>query len=342
MARALTSQQVFEDLHDHHSAAVARAFRKAIEELAGGADERRVIQLLEVGDVDGAVAALNIEEAAYAPVLDALEEAYGSGGEAASAALPATIAGAALVYRFNRRAPGAAAWMVTYTTPLARHFATEQAAAARASASAGLARGERPAAIAKTLIGLPGRATTKRKGGVLGVTELQALAADKSLTELTSADPADKRRYLERKRRDKRYDAAVKRAMTEARPVPTALAKQAVTDYRGRLAELRSTLIGRKEALAAIQAGKHEAFQQVLLRAALPVEALRRRWRTAGDTNVRHTHALMRGQVVGLFEPFHSPSGALLMFPGDPSAPSSETTGCRCDVVYSLDTRKAA
>lgn len=342
MARALTSQQVFEELHDHHSATVARAFRKAIEELADGADERRVIQLLEIGDVDGAVAALNIEEAAYAPVLDALEEAYSAGGEAASAALPATIAGAALVYRFNRRAPGAAAWLVSYTTPLARHLATEQVSAARTSVLAGLARGDRPSTIAKALIGMPGRATAKRAGGVLGITEPQAVAADKAFAELTSDDPADKRRYLERKRRDKRYDAAVKCALAEAKPVPAALAKQAVADYRMRLAELRSTLIGRKEALAAIQAGKHEAFQQVLLRAALPVEALKRRWRTVGDENVRHTHAAMRGQVVGLFQPFRSPAGALLMFPGDPSAPSSETTGCRCDVVYSLDTKRAA
>ena len=60
-------------------------------------------------------------------------------------------------------------------------------------------------------------------------------------------------------------------------------------------------------------------------------------WRTAGDDQVRHTHRALNGRAVGYFEGFQSPSGAVLQFPGDPSAPISETSDCRCHVEYKVD-----
>ncbi len=36
-------------------------------------------------------------------------------------------------------------------------------------------------------------------------------------------------------------------------------------------------------------------------------------------------------------EVFQSPLGALLMFPGDPRAPVSEISGCRCRLEYKAD-----
>lgn len=54
------------------------------------------------------------------------------------------------------------------------------------------------------------------------------------------------------------------------------------------------------------------------------------RWRTVGDNNVRHTHKAMDGQIRYGNEPFDSPSGARLRFPGDPTAPPGERINCRC------------
>ena len=337
MAR-LSPEKVYDDLHDQHSAAVARAFREAMDALAVDADRRRVIQALEAGDVEGAIEALHIEGAAYGPLLDALDEAYAAGGEGVSLILPAGVLAAAVVLRFNRRAPAAIAWRADYSAALTDHLVTEQKAAVRTAILAGQARGARPSAIATDILGRRSPNQGKRRGGALGVTSLQAQAAVSALAELTSDDPADKRRYLERKRRNKRYDPIVKKALAEGKPVPARVADQAAADYRTRLLELRSTLIGRKEALAALQAGKHEALRQVVIVARLPDTAVRRRWRSVRDTNVRHTHQVMTGQTVGLNEPFRSPSGARLMFPGDPRAPSSETTGCRCDVLFVIET----
>jgi hypothetical protein len=44
----------------------------------------------------------------------------------------------------------------------------------------------------------------------------------------------------------------------------------------------------------------------------------------------------MDGQERGLNEPFDSPSGAQLMYPGDPDAPAEEVINCRCAVLISF------
>ena len=51
----------------------------------------------------------------------------------------------------------------------------------------------------------------------------------------------------------------------------------------------------------------------------------------------RLTHAVLDGKTAGLREPFRSPSGAFLMFPGDPSAPGAEIINCRCNLTYRID-----
>lgn len=49
--------------------------------------------------------------------------------------------------------------------------------------------------------------------------------------------------------------------------------------------------------------------------------------------NTRDTHAAMNGQKRMQGEPFQSPSGALLMYPGDPSAPPEEVINCQCQIT---------
>lgn len=49
--------------------------------------------------------------------------------------------------------------------------------------------------------------------------------------------------------------------------------------------------------------------------------------------NTRDTHEEMNGQKRMPGEPFESPSGALLMYPGDPSAPAAEVINCQCQLT---------
>lgn len=58
-------------------------------------------------------------------------------------------------------------------------------------------------------------------------------------------------------------------------------------------------------------------------------------WHTRADFRVRPTHQGMNGQQVLIDSKFVSPSGATLMYPGDPTAPLEESANCRCSVTTS-------
>lgn len=62
----------------------------------------------------------------------------------------------------------------------------------------------------------------------------------------------------------------------------------------------------------------------------------RKEWIARRDEKTRDTHAALSGSIVRANEYFVTPSGARLMYPGDPRAPAGETINCRCYI------RKAA
>lgn len=67
-------------------------------------------------------------------------------------------------------------------------------------------------------------------------------------------------------------------------------------------------------------------------------------WESMNDAKVRPTHNVLDSHAwpehtVPVGQPFVSPSGALLMFPGDPTAPLDETMNCRCHLRFTTPKR---
>lgn len=64
-----------------------------------------------------------------------------------------------------------------------------------------------------------------------------------------------------------------------------------------------------------------------------------RAWSDTNDRLTRHSHRAMNGQKRMFGEPFQTPSGALLNYPGDTSlgAGAEEVVGCRCTKQYRID-----
>ena len=100
---------------------------------------------------------------------------------------------------------------------------------------------------------------------------------------------------------------------------------------------MRAEALARTEAMASLGESRNQAMQQAIASGALREELITKVWRSARDKRVRDTHAAMDGQVVKLNQKFRSPSGALLDFPGDPSAPAGETVYCRCTFDTHVD-----
>lgn len=319
---------------------VAQAFMAAINDLRGNVELQKVIAALERGDLQGALDALHLSRAAFAGLEAKITEAFIAGGQGAVASMPAAVS---IGFRFDPGNQRAASWIRQFSGNLITGLVDGERQQARDFLADGMARGAHPRSVALNLVGRISRATGNREGGLIGLSAPQRAYVQAARIELASADPNLLKHYLTRTRRDRRYDRTVLKAIREGKAIDPDNASLMVTRYSARLVQLRGEVIARTEGLPAIRAAKHEAYQQLVDDGRVAEADIERGWHTTQDGRQRDSHDAMAGQTVrGLSQPFQSPSGALLMFPGDSSlgAGTEEIVACRCD--ESISVRRAA
>jgi hypothetical protein len=178
------------------------------------------------------------------------------------------------------------------------------------------------------------RRTGRREGGLIGLTENQTGYVRNARRQLRELDSG----YFSRKRRNKRFDGIVRRAIADDKALSKADIDRIAGSYSDRLLKLRGDTIARTEALTSLNAGRHEGYRQLIETGS--IQGATRKWDATGDKRTRLSHLAMEGQSVAIDEPFVSPiTGARLMFPGDTSlgAPASETISCRCYAPIKID-----
>lgn len=341
MARRPTQQRLFRELLAKYGLEVAQAFMAAINDLRSNVELQKVIAALERGDLQGAIDALHLSRAAFAGLEAKITEAFTAGGQGAVASMPAAVS---ISFRFDPGNQRAASWIRQFSGNLITGLVDGERQQARDFLADGMARGAHPRSVALDLVGRISRATGNREGGLIGLSAPQRAYVQAARIELASADPKLLKHYLTRTRRDRRYDRTVLKAIREGKAIDRDTASLVVTRYSARLVQLRGEVIARTEGLPAIRAAKHEAYQQLVDDGRIAEADIERGWHTAGDRRVRDAHEGMSGQTVrGLSLPFQSPSGALLMFPGDASlgAGAEDIVACRCDESISVRRRAA-
>lgn len=135
---------------------------------------------------------------------------------------------------------------------------------------------------------------------------------------------------LDRGLRDRRFDSSVNRAVRDKKPLSQSQIDRMVERYRERYIKHRSEVIARTEALRSVHQGVDEMFEQAFEVGTLDPNELYDEWDASGDARVRNSHSFMDGQQRPIGEPFLSGNGNLLRYPGDPSAPASDSVQCRC------------
>ena len=68
-----------------------------------------------------------------------------------------------------------------------------------------------------------------------------------------------------------------------------------------------------------------------------PNLAASKTWVTRHDSRVRDQHAALHGLTVPIGEPFITPDGSGLMYPGDGRAPAHQRINCRCTLIEGDD-----
>lgn len=240
-----------------------------------------------------------------------------------------------MVLGFDARHPRAERLTGEIVGGLIEGITKDQLASVRHVIADGLAAGRNPRDVALDIVGRLDKVTRKRRGGILGLNSIQARAVTSARAELEALDAA----YFRRKRRDKRFDAAVMRAIRDGKPLARKDIDAITGRYADRLLALRGEVIARTETLNALRAGRHEGYEQLIESGSVQRSQIKVKWRATGDARTRDTHAAMHGQTVTFGQLFQSPSGAQLEYPGDTThgAPGAETIQCRCYAEYRVD-----
>lgn len=297
-----------------------REFMAALDDWRRNIDLQAVARALERGDVAGAVQAANIQPGALTGLARQMEGAFAAGGAAEAQGLRLNII-------FNARDFRSEAVIRESSATLIQAVTEDTRATLRTVMADGLSRGQ-------------GAVTTARQiRPYIGMADNQAGYALNFLRKLQT-DPKALLAELEAggyKLRDKRLDGHIRRAAASGEPIPAKSIDKIITAYRNRSIAWRAENISRTETLRSVNIGRYEAYRQAVESGRVREQDIRRTWNATPDKRTRDTHAEMGGQTVGLNEPFVSPSGARLRFPGDPLAPIAETAQCRCNVTYRID-----
>lgn len=333
-----SNRSTFEALLDKYEPALKAVFLDAIADIRSQVTLKLLVERLEWGDVAGALDVLQIERSAFGPLELAFAEAYNAGGIGLASELKLRDPdGNRVAFRFGVRNPEAERWLAEHSGTLVTRIVEDQRQGIRTALTEGLAAGNNPRTTALNVVGRVNRVTGKREGGIIGLTSPQERFVASARAELLSGDPEQLRHYLTRERRDKRFDAAVMKAIRGKRPLSMDAVSRMIGRYSDRLLALRGEMLGRTETMTALGKSRDDAMRQAIEQGKVDPMFVTKTWRSAGDSRVRHTHRSLNGKEVGFSESFNSLSGAQLRFPGDPSAPISETSGCRCNMEYKVD-----
>lgn len=346
MLKRFTPQEQLEQIIDNFEPTIRRAFLKAIETIRSDIVIEEIITRLEKDDVSGAVNAVPVDSVAFYPLVEAIRQTYNAGGIAAVSTLPrlSSPSGQKVIVRFDARNIRAEQWLSQHSSTLITNIIRDQQQAIRSVLTTGMVNGRNPRSVALDIVGRVEKVTGKRTGGIIGLTNKQASYVENARQELNSGQPEALKSYLNRVRRDKRFDNTVLKAVDSGEPISKTTITKMLNRYEASLLKLRGDTIARTEALESVNTSQQEAFQQVLDKTAYTDQDIQREWRCASDDRVRDSHFLMnRQKVKGMQTPFITPDGYKLRYPHDSSlgAPARETINCRCIQLIRLNYMKA-
>lgn len=351
-------RQTLDDLIDLFTPEIRDVFLAAMQDVVDNAIIGDMIDAIEQGDVIAAFQALGFTQAAMLPIIKIVENAFERGGVLTGDKFPKflrTPSGRA-IFRFDVRNSRAEAWLRDHSSQLVTQLTDEARDNVRSVIERGMIAGNNPRSTALDIVGRIDPVTRNRVGGVVGLTRNQELWVANTRRDLNDLNrivsdefgsiPISEFRkkienhpYFARELRRKGSDASIIRELTSGKQINADTIDKLVTAYKSNALRYRGEVIARTEAMQALNRSEYEATLQAVDMGALRSNDVKRVWDSAGDNRVRWSHKEMDGQAVGVNEPFVSPSGARLMYPGDTSlgAGGSEVIQCRCRVRMEVD-----
>lgn len=304
----------FDRLLSELEPSVRQAFLDAINQIRTTAQLYRVEGFLERGDIEGLLDALNLSPEYFRAIQDAADNAFYSGSQ-----FQVSLAASVSSIPFNRRHLQAEAWARDNGSRLIVEIAEATREGVRQFVVAGLSEGRSSSTLARQIVGTMNRATSKREGGIVGLTGQQSAFVGTARSELENLDAA----YFKRAARDRRYDPMVRKAIKAGKPLAKADIDRIIRRYSDGLLIRRGDIIARTESHRALNAGRYEAMRQTAENAGLPETAITAKWQAVQDSaHPRHAShpvgqegAVWRGVHVAIGCPHEVSWGSFLGCP---------------------------
>lgn len=313
-----------------HGPLIEEAFNQSIRNASTALDFDALVAAIEANDLQRAFDQLRLNQAVLWPLDEAIRTAMFAG--AASVSIPRSIQGA---FSFNGRHPRAERIIAQTGARMVTEIGSPGFEPIRSIILQGQQEGIGAAKTARRLAGTINRNTGIREGGIMG---LDGPRAERSarVREILN-DPEQIRKYFKGDNprytsTDRRFDAAVRKAISEGRALDKTTIEKIAKAHDARLLKARGKAIAEHEAFTAQAQGRREAYAQLIESG--KVESVDKRWDHNTLKNPRDDHQALEGKRVSFNEEFVMADGTRMQMPHDVDAPARHTLGCRCSVVY--------
>lgn len=316
---------------------VRQAFMRAVTDLHAQVDWPALLSALESGATYSAIAALNIDAAAFGVYSQTVTQVFIESGTATARQIISTDR-SFIGLRFNMQNPRAEMWIRDNVAERVVGFAQEQIDTARAVIEAGYSAGSHPHTIARDLAGRVGSGGV-REGGVLGLdgpraARLDAVTRGMRTPEGVQSLVVDGRvKYKVNAATEKR----ILKAYREGTAVPPKERAISERQYANALLKDRADTIARTETAGAVMNARNESWEQAAESQGMDTGDIIKTWRHRRGGDGRLDHIAMAGvEVRGLNTPFELPDGSVMQYPHDPAGGAKNNINCACTAEYRL------
>ena len=321
---------------------VAKQFRESIKDIVDQAVLGRIIAALRIGDVEAAISALGINNAAFSGIFTEVSATYNAAGTLTTNATvwrdPNLVR---VIHRWDMANPVAQEWLAKLSSQRITQITEVTKTAVRNSIQAGYSKGQGPRQIALDVVGRIG-ANGKRSGGIVGLNAPQEGYVRNMREYLGSSDPKQQAKAFGMSKRDRRFDAQIRKSIDSGKPLTKAQIEKMTGRYSDRLLKLRGDTIARTETGAAVESGRMDAFKQGVDATGHNEDSVIREWDHSGISHLaRDSHTNEDGQIVrGLTDPFIMSDGVEKMHPIDGNGGAKHDANCRCRQKIRLDYKR--
>lgn len=329
------------EMADKMDAKLAKQFLASVKELKGNVDWKQVETLLTNGDYNAILAIFSpgLIDASFTPFSVGITEAFITGGSFMARATPAfrsTATGSVVNVAFDVVNPELSNVLHSYKMGLIREISDSTLLVIQDELRDAITSGTNPIDSARRI----------RES--LGLTQHQRNVVERFRAELekigTKGDQTSRmalRNILQRKLRDKRFDAGIVQAARNNMMLPSDQINKIVNRYQERMLKRRAETVARTESIRALNMSNQALWEQQVTDGKVEPERIERLWIVTRDGHARDAHVYLGDRYgktpkgVGLKEPFQSPLGAI-QYPGDPNARAGNTINCRCTLFVRI------